>query len=164
MASTTDRIEKKVLLNAPLERVWSAISDAKQFGTWFGMKFDGPFTPSARLTGMIVPTRMDSEVAKMQEPHAGKPFEIRVDRVEPKRLFSFYWHPYAIEPGADSCKEPMTLVAFELEPAPDGTMLTITESGFDQVPVARRAEAFKANEVGWNEQAKLIAKYLAQAG
>lgn len=164
MASTTDRIEKKVLLDAPLERVWSAISDAEQFGTWFGMKLDGPFKPGARLTGSIVPTKMDAEVAKMQEPHAGKSFEIRVDRVEPRRLFSFYWHPYAIEAGADYSKEPMTLVAFELETASGGTMLTITESGFDKVPVARRAEAFKANEGGWNEQAKLIAKYLAQAG
>ena len=100
----------------------------------------------------------------MQEPHAGKSFEIKVDRIEPMRLFSFYWHPYAVEPATDYSSEPMTLVAFELEPASGGTMLTITESGFDRIPVARRAEAFKANEGGWTHQARLIEKYLAQTG
>lgn len=162
MASSTDRIEKKVLLRAAIERVWSAISDAERFGTWFGMKLDGPFAPGARLTGRIVPTQVDPEVAKLQEPHAGTEFEIKVDRVEPMRWFSFYWHPYAVNRDSDYSKQPMTLVAFELEQVSGGTMLTISESGFDKVPVERRAEAFKANEGGWAHQAKLIEKYLAQ--
>lgn len=164
MASTTDRIEKKILLKVPLERVWSAISDSARFGAWFGMKLDGPFEPGARLTGTIAPTQADPEVAKLQEPHVGKSFEIKVGRIEPMRHFSFYWHPYAVEPATDYSSEPMTLVAFELEPASGGTMLTITESGFDRIPVARRAEAFKANEGGWTHQARLIEKYLAQTG
>jgi uncharacterized protein YndB with AHSA1/START domain len=158
----TDRIEKKILLRAPLALVWQAISDAAQFGAWFGVAFDGPFVAGVRLTGRIVPTRVDPEVARLQEPHAGKPFEIVVERIEPMRRFAFRWHPYAIEPDVDYSNEPMTLVTFELAATPDGTMLTITESGFDRIPLARRAQAFRANDGGWTHQAALIEKYLAR--
>jgi uncharacterized protein YndB with AHSA1/START domain len=163
MASDPDRIEKQVLLKAPLERVWRAVSDAKEFGTWFGIEFDGPFAAGARLTGKIQPTKVDPEVAKLQEPHTGKAGTFVVDRIEPMRRFSFRWHPYAIEPGVDYSKEPMTLVAFELKEAPGGTLLTVTESGFDRIPLARRAQAFQANEGGWEHQTRLIEKYLTRA-
>jgi uncharacterized protein YndB with AHSA1/START domain len=161
--STTDRIEKKVLLRAPRERVWHAISDAKQFGTWFGVEFDGPFAAGAAMKGRITPTKVDPEVAKMQEPYAGKAFDITVDRIEPPNLFSFRWHPFAIEPNVDYSKEPTTLVVFQLDEAPGGTQLTITESGFDKIPLERRAKAFAANDGGWTKQLELIAKYLADA-
>ena len=161
MTQHTDRIEKKILLRAPRERVWGAISDARQFGTWFGVEFDGEFVAGARLTGKITPTKVDPEVAKSQQPYSGKAFEIEVDRIEPMRLLSFRWHPFAVEPGLDYSKEPATLVAFELEPAAGGTMLTITESGFDRIPLARRAKAFAANDQGWLAQTKLLEKYLA---
>ena len=162
MSQHTDRIEKKILLRAPRERVWGAISDARQFGTWFGVEFDGEFVAGARLTGKITPTKVDPEVAKSQQPYSGKAFEIEVDRIEPMRLLSFRWHPFAVEPGLDYSKEPATLVAFELEPAAGGTMLTITESGFDRIPLARRAKAFAANDQGWLAQTKLLEKYLAR--
>jgi uncharacterized protein YndB with AHSA1/START domain len=162
MTQHTDRIEKKILLRAPRERVWGAISDARQFGTWFGVEFDGEFVAGARLTGKITPTKVDPEVAKSQQPYSGKAFEIEVDRIEPMRLLSFRWHPFAVEPGLDYSKEPATLVAFELEPAAGGTMLTITESGFDRIPLARRAKAFAANDQGWLAQTKLLEKYLAR--
>jgi uncharacterized protein YndB with AHSA1/START domain len=161
--STTDRIEKKVLLRAPRDRVWSAISDAKQFGTWFGVELDGPFVAGAAIKGRITPTKVDPEVAKMQEPHTGKAFDITVDRIEPPKLFSFRWHPFAIEPDVDYSKEPTTLVTFQLEEATGGTQLTITESGFDKIPLERRAKAFAANDGGWTKQLELIAKYLAGA-
>jgi uncharacterized protein YndB with AHSA1/START domain len=99
----------------------------------------------------------------MQEPHIGAAFECHVDRIEPMRLFSFRWHPYAVEPGVDYGKEPMTLVTFELEEAAGGTQLTIMESGFDQIPLTRRSAAFKANSGGWEMQARLIEKYLEPA-
>ncbi len=162
MTRHTDRIEKKILLRAPRERVWGAISDARQFGTWFGVEFDGEFVAGARLTGKITPSKVDPEVAKSQQPYSGKAFEIEVDRIEPMRLLSFRWHPFAVEPGLDYSKEPATLVAFELEPAAGGTMLTITESGFDRIPLARRAKAFAANDQGWLAQTKLLEKYLAR--
>jgi uncharacterized protein YndB with AHSA1/START domain len=163
MGEQTDRIEKRALLHAPRARVWSAISDARQFGTWFGVEFDGAFAPGAQLTGRIVPTQVDPVVARMQEPHAGLAFRFNVDRIEPMRLFSFRWHPFATEPGVDYSKEPMTLVVFELVEATGGTLLTITESGFDRIPVARRAQAFEANDGGWQHQLTLIQKYLARA-
>lgn len=162
MSSNTDRIEKKVLLRAPRERVWHAISDSKQFGSWFGVAFDGPFAPNKRMIGKIVPTTVDPEVAKLQEPHRGMAFEFAIDRIEPERILSFRWHPHAVDQGVDYSKEPSTLVTFELEEVSGGTMLKVTESGFDQIPIERRAKAFEANDGGWSHQMKLIEKYLAR--
>jgi uncharacterized protein YndB with AHSA1/START domain len=162
MATSTDRIEKSVVLRAPRERVWRAISDSKQFGSWFGVEFDGPFKAGASIVGKIVPTSVDAEIAKRQETYKGHRFEFVVDRVEPMRLFSFRWHPFAMDSGVDYSKEPTTLVAFQLEEVAAGTKLTVTESGFDQIPIERRAKAFAANEGGWAAQMKLIEKYLAQ--
>jgi uncharacterized protein YndB with AHSA1/START domain len=160
---STDRIEKKILLRAPRKRVWRALSDSTEFGTWFGMKFDGPFTPGARVRGTIVGTTVDADVAKAQKEYDGMPFEITVDRIEPERLFSIRWHPNAVERGVDYSHEPTTLIVFTLEEVANGVMLTVTESGFDQIPLARRAKAFQANEQGWSVVVKLIEKYLAQA-
>ncbi|MFZ0679370.1 SRPBCC family protein [Candidatus Binatus sp.] len=162
MASSTDRIEKTVLLRAPQERVWRAISDSKEFGTWFGVEFDRPFVAGASIVGKMAPTRVDAEVAKRQEPYRGYRFEFQVERVEPMRFFSFRWHPFAMDSSVDYSKEPTTLVAFHLEEDKDGTKLTVTESGFDQIPLERRAKAFAANEGGWAAQMMLIEKYLAQ--
>ena len=160
MESVPDRIEKKVHLRAPLKRVWLAVSDSQRFGAWFGVKFDGPFVAGQRVKGRITPTQVDPEVAKLQEPHAGTPFEIAVDRIDPETLFSFRWHPYAVDPKVDFSQEPTTLVTFELQESAGGTLLTISESGFSKIPLARRAEAFAANDGGWSHQAKLIEKYL----
>ncbi|HEX4210342.1 MAG TPA: SRPBCC family protein [Candidatus Binataceae bacterium] len=161
MPSITDRIEKRVLLRASRERVWRAISDSKQFGKWFGVEFEGPFVAQTRVTGKIVPTEADAEVAKSQKPHVGLAFEFTIDRIEPMQLFSFRWHPFAVERGVDYSQEPTTLVVFELEEVAGGTMLTISESGFDRIPLERRAKAFAANDQGWAAQAELIQKYLA---
>jgi uncharacterized protein YndB with AHSA1/START domain len=158
-----DRIEKKTLLRAPRERVWRAVSDAREFGTWFGVEFDAPFAAGARMKGRIVPTKVDEEVAKLQKPHEGATFEVTIDRIEPERLLSFRWHPFAIDPAVDYSSEPTTLVVFELETVAGGTLLTITESGFERIPLARRAQAFTSNEAGWAHQSKLIEKYLARA-
>jgi uncharacterized protein YndB with AHSA1/START domain len=159
----TDRIEKKTILNASLEGVWRAISDSTEFGTWFGMKFDGPFAPGATMRGVIVPTKVDDEVAASQKPYEGIPFEIVIEQIVPERLFSFRWHPGAVEPAIDYSTEPTTLVEFVLETVAGGVMLTLTESGFDRIPLARRAKAFASNNQGWEAQMQLIAKYLAHA-
>ena len=156
-----DRIDKKILLRAPLLRVWRAVSEAEQFGKWFGVAFDGPFVSGSRLTGKIVPTSVDEEVARLQKPHEGKKFEIWVDRIEPMRIFSFRWHPFAIDPALDYSKEPSTLVTFELLEQSGGTLLAISESGFDKIPLERREQAFTANEGGWSHQCRLIEKYLS---
>jgi uncharacterized protein YndB with AHSA1/START domain len=148
----TDRIEKKVLLRAPRARVWRALTDADEFGTWFGVKLLGTFAPGARVRGKVT--------------HPGYehvPFEIAIERMEPGRLFSWRWHPAAIEADVDYSAEPTTLVVFELEEVPGGTMLTVVESGFDRIPPARRAQAYRLNEEGWGLQTKSIEQHLAKA-
>jgi uncharacterized protein YndB with AHSA1/START domain len=159
----TDRIEKKVLLRAPRNRIWRALSDSTEFGTWFGMKFDGPFAPGASMRGVIVPTTVDAEVGKAQKPYEGMPVEIAIEQMEPERLFSFRWHPFAVEGGVDYSAEPATLIVFALEEVAEGIMLTITESGFERIPLARRAKAFAANEGGWGMVVKLIEQYVCHA-
>src|ERR1700674_5602903 len=158
-----DRIEKKILLRAPRKRVWRALSDSTEFGSWFGMKFDGPFTPGATMRGVISPTKVNAEVAKAQKEYEGMAFEISIEQMEPERLFSFRWHTFAVERGVDYSNEPTTLVVFVLEEVADGTMLTVTESGFDRIPLARRAKAFTANEGGWGMAVKLIEQYVCHA-
>ena len=161
MNTHTDRIEKRVLLNASRERVWRAISDAEEFGTWFGVRFDGPFVAGERLIGKIAPTQVDEEVAAMQTPYEGTPFEWLVEKIEPLQRIAFRWHPFGIDKTVDYSREPMTLIVFELHDAPEGILLSVTESGFDKLPPERRAKAFAANEDGWTHQMKLIRKYLA---
>jgi uncharacterized protein YndB with AHSA1/START domain len=161
MVSSTDRIVKRVFLRAPQERVWRAISEARQFGAWFGLQFDGEFAAGKPISGVIVPTKADPEVAKTQEKYSGMKVGFIVDRIEPMRLFSFRWHPFGIDPNYDYSKEPTTLVEFTLEPKDGGTQLTIVESGFDAIPIERRSDAFEADDEGWEAQAKMIAKYLA---
>jgi uncharacterized protein YndB with AHSA1/START domain len=162
---SNDRIEKKILLHAPRKRVWRALTDSAEFGTWFGIKFDGPFTPGACVRGMVAPTTVNAEVAKAQKQIEGLPVEIVIEQMEPERVFSLRWHPFAIERGVDYSAEPTTLVMFSLEEVAEGVMLTVTESGFDQIPLARRAKAFTANEGGWSIMVKVLEEYLvAHAG
>ena len=161
--AVSDRIEKEVLLRAPLSKVWQALTDAGEFGRWFGVRLDGPFKAGSPIHGTITPTTVDPEVAKMQKPYEGMHFEIVVDRIEPKMLFSFRWHPFGVDPNVDYSKEPMTLVEFMLHERPDGVQLKVVESGFDKVPIERRAQAFAANEGGWTKQMELIQKYVEKA-
>ena len=162
MGTNVDRIEKKILLRAPVKRVWRALTDASEFGSWFGVKLEDAFKPGAQARGTIVPTTVDAAVAEAQRPYSGKPFEITVERMDAERLFSFRWHPFAVEPGVDYSAEPMTLVEFTLEEVAEGTMLTIVESGFERIPLARRAKAFTMNEQGWGMVVTLLEKYVAR--
>ena|SRR5690242_6544999 len=157
---TSDRIEKEVVLRAPLERVWRAISNADEFGQWFGVRFDGPFVEGSSVTGVMTPTTVDEEVACMQEPHAGQADTWHIVAVEPRRRLAFRWHPYPVEPGAEA-DEPTTLVEFTLAETDGGVLLRIVESGFDGIPADRRASAFEANSGGWAKQTELVRKYVA---
>ena len=158
--AVSDRIEKEVLLGAPLSRVWQALTDANEFGRWFGVRLDGQFKAGTPISGRIAPTTVDPEVAKMQKPYEGMKFEIVVDRIEPKKVFSFRWHPFGVDPKVDYSREPMTLVEFTLQELPEGVRLKVTESGFDTIPIERRAAAFTANEGGWAKQMELVQKYV----
>jgi uncharacterized protein YndB with AHSA1/START domain len=159
----TDLIEKKILLRAPRERVWRALADSTEFGTWFGMKFDGPFAPGRRMRAVIVPSKVDPEVGKGQKKYEGMTFEITIEQIQPERLLSFRWHPNAVDTGVDYSLEPTTLVIFALEDVADGVLLTVTESGFDQIPLECRAKAFTANERGWGTMLKVVEEYLVHA-
>lgn len=155
-----DKIEKTATLKAPLAKVWKAISDSTAFGAWFGMALEGPFVEGQTVLGAIAKTQVDDEIAKHQAPYVGMRCELRVERIIPLELFAFRWHPGA-DPGAGP-EAPTTLVTFELEEVAEGTRLTITESGFDALPLERRAKAFTENEGGWEAQLALVAKYLAR--
>jgi uncharacterized protein YndB with AHSA1/START domain len=148
--STEDRIEKQIVLKAPRARVWRALADAEAFGQWFGVKLAGSFAPGARLRGQITHPGYEHVT-----------FEITIERVEPEKLLSWRWHPHAIDPKIDYSAEPTTLVVFELAEAPEGTLLTLVESGFEGIPPSRR-EAFGANERGWAIQMKAIERYISE--
>ena len=148
----TDKIEKTVVLEAPRARVWRAIANAEEFGQWFGVKLKGAFEPGKPISGTI--TYPGYEHLTMT---------VVVEAIEPERRLAYRWHPNATDPKHDYSDEPMTLVEFVLADAPGGTRLTITESGFDAIPLARRAQAFSADEQGWSIMTNLIDKYLAHA-
>ena len=144
-----DRIDKQVLLHAPKARIWRALTDSAEFGAWFGVKLDGHFVPGERVSGHI--THPGYEHLRM---------EVWVERMEADRLFSFRWHPYAVNPDVDYSVEPATLVEFLLESAEGGTRLRVVESGFDGIPEARRDEAYRMNSGGWEQQMKNVERHL----
>jgi uncharacterized protein YndB with AHSA1/START domain len=147
----TDRIERQILLKSSRSRVWRALSDTKEFGDWFGVSFRGKtMAPGVLLQGNITHPGYEHVV-----------FEALIERVEPERLLSWRWHPFAVEPSVDYTAEPMTLVVFELQDAPGGTLLSVVESGFDNIPPARRLTAFRMNTDGWEQQMHNIAKHVA---
>ena len=146
-----DRIEKQIELNAPVSRVWRALTDYREFGEWFRVKLDGPFVPGQVSRGHITWPGYEHLV-----------WEAVVQKMEPEHLFSFTWHPYAIDPNIDYSKETPTLVEFRLQTTATGTLLLVTESGFDKIPSERRAEAFLRNDGGWAQQMKNIESHVAQ--
>lgn len=150
MSQQTDRIEKHVDIDAPRSRVWRAIADAREFGAWFRVNLEGEFAEGATLRGQI--THPGYEHVTM---------EVTVERIDPEHYFSYRWHPYAVDPHIDYTAEPTTLVEFMLEERDGGTALTIIESGFDRIPVGRRAEAFRMNDNGWSGQSRNLVKHVS---
>jgi uncharacterized protein YndB with AHSA1/START domain len=147
----TDRIEKRIELKAPVSRVWRAITDYREFSAWFRVNLEGPFIPGKVTRGQI--THPGYEHLKV---------EVTVKEMQPERLFSYTWHPDALDPNVDYSKETPTLVEFQLEKIASGTLLVITESGFDKIPAHRRSKALRGNDNGWTGQIKNIANYVAQ--
>ncbi len=146
-----DRIAKRIELKAPVSRVWRALTDYREFGEWFGVKLEGPFVPG--------------QVARGRITHPGYEhltWEAVVQAMETEKLFSFTWHPYSVDPKVDYSQETPTLVEFRLEKIPNGTLLQLTESGFDKIPSHRQREAFRRNDEGWTAQMKNVESYVAQ--
>jgi uncharacterized protein YndB with AHSA1/START domain len=146
----TDRIEKKILLKASRTKVWRAISDARQFGTWFRLELEGPFVEGKTTRGHVTYPGYENKKVAME-----------IERIQPEDLFTWRWHPYAIDPKVDYSAEPTTLVEMRLSESAGGTLLTVVESGFDKLPAHRREEAFRMNDGGWTEQMKNIEKHVA---
>jgi uncharacterized protein YndB with AHSA1/START domain len=149
--TSPDRIEKTTVVRAPRARVWRALTDHEEFGRWFGVIMDKPFTLGATIQGKI----LDPQYAHM-------PFTMTIDRVEPERLFSMRWHPYAHDRSVDYSAEPTTLIEFTLDEVGEGTRLTVVESGFDRIPIERRALAYRMNDEGWGIQVQNIKKHVEQ--
>lgn len=145
----SDRIEKVIDLKAPVERVWRALTDPVEFGTWFGVKLAGVFKPGELARGPITHPGYEHVI-----------WEARIVAMDRPRLFSFNWHPYAVDPAVDYSNEPPTLVEFQLAPQGKGTRLTVSESGFDNIPVRRRDEALRMNSQGWSAQVENIRAYV----
>jgi uncharacterized protein YndB with AHSA1/START domain len=151
MNASTDRIERKILLKAPCSRVWRALSDAAEFGAWFGVDFKGKtFVAGKPVQGKVTYPGYEHIV-----------MEVQIERMERERLLSWRWHPAAIDPSVDYSQEPTTLVVFELEEVDGGTLLTVVESGLDKIPLARRATVFRLNSSGWDEQMRNVEKHVA---
>lgn len=146
--SSTDRIEKVTVLRAPQARVWRALTDASEFSTWFGTKLSGPFTAGRTVAGEFV----------YRGQHVTIDFV--VERMDPEDFLSYRWHPYAVDPEKDYSGEPTTLVEFRLKSVPEGTELTITESGFDRIPAHRRDEAYRMDDAGWKSQIENLRRHV----
>jgi uncharacterized protein YndB with AHSA1/START domain len=149
--TSANRIEKEIVVHAPRAKVWQAITDFREFGKWFQAEMKDPFVPGALSKGRIT-----------HHGYEHLMLEVHVERMEPEHLFSWRWHPYAVDPQQDYSNEPTTLVLFELEEIPQGTRIRVTESGFDNIPLARRSEAFRMNSQGWAAQIQNVARYVDQ--
>jgi len=170
---TVDRIEKRIVLRAPLSRVWRAISDAEEFGLWFGFELDGRFAPGQPVRGKSSGPLNEAAIVAHQQSVGVEPSKVKppapdavfctVEQLEPERYFSFRWIPYAIDAEADPDNEPTTLVEFTLTAVAGGTELTIVESGFERVPAHRRRRAFLMNEGGWAAQVENVKRYVESA-
>ena len=147
----TDKIEKQIELKAPVTRVWRALTDYREFSEWFGVDLETPFIPGKTSRGKVTYPGYEHVT-----------FEVTVQEIEPERLFSITWHPYAVDPGKDYSTEPSTLVEFRLQKTGTGTLLTVTESGFSKLPPDRRDEALRMNDDGWTEQLKNIERHATQ--
>ena len=147
-----NQIEKRVELQAPVSRVWRALTDYREFGEWFRVNLEGPFVPGKVARGRVTHPGYEHVV-----------WEATVKEMQPERIFSFTWHPYGVDPKVDYSKEEPTLVEFRLTPAGQGTLLVITESGFDRIPAHRRMEALRMNTLGWEAQTENIARHVSQS-
>jgi uncharacterized protein YndB with AHSA1/START domain len=151
MSTSTDRIEKQIVLKAPLQRVWRALTDSGEFGEWFRVKLTRPFVAGKRITGPI-----------LHKGYEHITWDVTIEQMVPEKLFSWRWRPHAIDPDKDYSQEPTTLVVFELSEVPGGTLLKVTESGFDGVPIERRETAYRGNTEGWSIQVANVERYVSQ--
>ncbi|HEX2734810.1 MAG TPA: SRPBCC family protein [Polyangiaceae bacterium] len=171
--TSTDKVEKQVVLRAPISKVWRALTDHVEFGRWFGFKLENPFVPGQTVRGRFEGTLDEGAIMAQQQKLGVVPSHIKapkddlvfctVERIEPERYFSFRWIPYGIDAEIDPLTEPTTLVEFSLEAVPEGTRLSIVESGFDRITGPRRLRAYRMNDGGWTAQGQNLKTYVERA-
>ncbi len=147
--STTDRIEKSIVLRAPRRQVWRALTDVAEFGAWFGIALQGPFAAGHAVAGVFT-----------RAGHAPVTLTFYVEAIEPEHRFVYRWHPFAVDPAVDYSAEPTTTCTFTLADDGTGTRLTIVEAGFDALPAGRRDEAFRMNTRGWEAQLRNVGTHV----
>ncbi|MGP1393879.1 MAG: SRPBCC family protein [Inquilinaceae bacterium] len=145
-----DQIVRTIDLKAPVERVWKALTDHEEFGSWFRLSLHEPFELGEVTFGE---TRYPG--------HEGLPFWAEVVVMDEPRFFSFVWPmDESIQPDAPDLDQKVTLVEFTLEPTASGSRLTVRESGFEKLPEERRLQAFRDNQGGWDVQTMNIKEFV----
>jgi uncharacterized protein YndB with AHSA1/START domain len=160
---TSDRIEKSVVVRAPPDRVWKALTDSREFGRWFGARFEGPFEPGRTVRGVIAASERATPEETASHPYLGKPLIFQVERIEPPHRFSYRWQPLEGRPDAEVVEGPSTLVEFTLEETKEGTRVTVVESGFAQIPPPHRDAVYESHDGGWTVQVQRIRIHIEQA-
>lgn len=150
VADKSNRIEKHVVLRAPRSRVWRALTTPAEFGAWFGAKLGGAFEVGAICSGQLTVGGFEHLT-----------LELEIAAIEAEHYFAFRWHPHAVDAEVNYSLERKTLVEFRLADSPEGTALSVVESGFEHVPEARRAKALEMNDGGWAIQMQNIARHVA---
>jgi uncharacterized protein YndB with AHSA1/START domain len=158
-----DRIEKIVVIRAPLERVWKALTDSQEFGRWFGARFEGPFVAGRSVRAVIAPREHATPEELSGHPYLGKPMVFQVERLDPPHRFSYRWQPLEVRTDLEVVEGPSTLVEFTLEQTKDGTRLTVLETGFSEIPATHRRSVYDSHEGGWSVQAQRIREHIEQA-
>jgi uncharacterized protein YndB with AHSA1/START domain len=157
-----ERIVKNVIIRAPRERVWKALTDSQEFGRWFGAQFDGPFVAGRSVRGRIAPSEVATPEEIASHPYLGKPMVFQIERIEPPHRFSYRWQPLEGRDNPETFNGPSTLVEFTLDETNEGTRLTVTESGFSSIPTARRKSAYESHEGGWSVQVQRVRVHIEQ--
>ena len=146
------RIDRTIELNAPRERVWRALTNADELSAWFQVKIEGAVAPD-----------IDVWMTSLHPGHAGQRFRVRFTEMTPPERFVWEWHPGEVDPERDYSREPRTTVTFTLEPSARGTRLSVSETGFDEIALARRAKVYKDNSQGWLEVLVWLQTYVEEA-
>ena len=147
-ADELSRIDRTIKIDAPVERVWRALTNAEDLSSWFQVRIEGTIAPGS-----------DVWMTSVHPDHAGQRFPVKIAEMAPPHRLVWQWHPGAVDPNVDYSREPRTTVTFALAPTDGGTLLTVSETGFNEISLARRAKAYQDNSQGWAEVLVWLQRY-----
>jgi uncharacterized protein YndB with AHSA1/START domain len=143
-----DRIEREIVIDAPVEVVWAVVTEPGHVGKWFG-------------DSATIDLRPGGEATLTWDEHGTA--RARVERVDPPHSFAFRWaRPAGAEPG----KGNSTLVEFTLRPEGEGTRLRVIETGFGELDLSEEEKTtyLGENEQGWDEELGDLREYVTSLG